>query len=122
MIKFVPQDIFDNNIKCVSNHGSHSVCTAKKGEFFEKINYFQLHLAEDYKSMCASLVQSFEDDKSGSAKQVLLYLAVPPSVFLQSLRHFKTQCSFTEQEVSLKVYFVGFCFAFVFVCLLFCEL
>ena len=97
------QDIFDNNVKCTDSHGSFSVCTARKGEFFNKITYFQLHLQEDYKAMCESMKNSLEHDRSGSVKEVLLYLAVPPSVFLPALRNFKAQCTFAGQNVSYKV-------------------
>ena len=105
LLFFLPllQDIFDSNVKCTDSHGSFSVCTARKGEFFDKINYFQLHMQDDYRAMCESVENSLEQDKSGSVKEVLLYLAVPPSIFLPALRSFKAQCTFTGQNVSIKV-------------------
>ena len=105
----VLQDIFDNNVKCADRHGSFSVCSAKKGEFFDKIDYFQLHMPEDYAAMCQSVRSTLEQVRSGSMKEVLLYLAVPPSVFLPALRSFKAECVFAEQTTSLKVkWIIGF--------------
>ncbi|KAK7478622.1 hypothetical protein BaRGS_00030154 [Batillaria attramentaria] len=97
------KDIFDNNVKCSDAHGSLSVCTSKKGEFFDKVTYYQLQRAEDYTAMCASLQQNFERLPSDTKIDVVLYLSVPPSVFRQSLSDFSAQCDFSKQNVRAKV-------------------
>ncbi|KAK7098566.1 hypothetical protein V1264_002830 [Littorina saxatilis] len=96
------KDIFDNNVKCADRHGSSSVCEAKKGEFFTKVTYFQLHLGEDYGAMCESMLRSLNQDKTAT-KEVLLYLAVPPSVFRPALKNFKAECKFGDDKVSVKI-------------------
>jgi glucose-6-phosphate 1-dehydrogenase len=96
------QDIFDNNVKCSVAHRSESACTEIKGTFFDSISYFQLQQPKHYKDMCRTLEQKFFQD-ADTEKEVVLYLAIPPSVFQSAVKNFRTQCTFSGQSVSLKV-------------------
>lgn len=97
------QDIFDNHIVCTAAHDSYSVCTSKKEEFFSKTTYFQLANTDDYKELCEFLQKSFTQQSAIMDKELILYLAVPPNVYLPALRNFKTSCSFTGLNVTMKV-------------------
>lgn len=97
------KDIFDNNVKCTDHHGSASNCVGMKGTFFDSVSYFQLQEADDYRAMCQSLGRQFSQGDKEAVKEVVLYLAVPPSIFQAAVKHFKAQCMFHGHNVSFKI-------------------
>ncbi|KAL8561991.1 hypothetical protein ACOMHN_001317 [Nucella lapillus] len=97
------KDILDNSVQCSGRHGSESVCRAKRAGLMDRVNYFQLLATHDYKAMCETLAAPLAREASGVVKEVVIYLSVPPSVFLPALGNFKSQCAFPGQDVSFKV-------------------
>lgn len=88
---------------CSDAHGSFTICSSKKGEFYDSVSYFQLIGAEDYQAMCKSLENSFSQFSKDTEKKMIIYLAVPPRVFLPALKNIKASCKISELGVSVKV-------------------